>query len=346
MAKVNLTSTRLKVSEGIDDINDYLYEHGETDGFPVIPPTPERVEAMLAAVNRDPQEVVAKVAPAFGEATVEKIAINAVMAGCRPEYLPVIIAAVEAMTQPRFGLMRIQPTTNPVAPLLVVNGPIRKKLGINCGHNCLGQGCRSNATIGRAIRLIMINIGGGIPGVTDMACMGQPGKYSFCCGENEEENPWQPFHVEKGFHIEDSTATVFAAVSIINIVDTDSQSADEVLTTIAGTMTGQGYYTMNWHTGEPLVVLCSDHAKILIRDGLTKDEVKRELWQKAAVPLSSFAKGVQEGMLKRGRQINNGMVHAADKPEDISILVAGGDGPHTVFVPVFGGPSVTVKITE
>lgn len=344
MAVGKLTSTRIKVADSLEAINELLYERGKSDGLPVIPPTPERVEAMCAAVARDPQELVALIPPSHGGATVEKIAINAVMAGCLPSYLPVVIAVVEAIAEPQFGLSRVQATTNPVGPMLIINGPIRKKLGINCGHNALGQGERSNATIGRAIRLIMINIGGGIPGVTDMSTMGQPGKFTCCFGENEESNPWQPLHVERGFPPEASTVTAVTAVSIINMLDMDSKDAEGLLTTIAGSLVGQGIYNMTNFPAEPVIVLSPDHAEILARDGLSKDAVRQRLWAKAAVPLASFSRGQVEAMIKRKRAVVDGMVHIAEKPEHIAIVVAGGAGPHSVFVPTFGAFSVTKEI--
>ena len=157
-----------------------LYEEGMTDGLPVIPPTAERVTAMIGGAELPREHIVAELAPRNGVATIEKIAVNAVMAGCLPAYFPVVIAAVEAMTQPQFNLLGIQTTTNPVAPFVLINGPIRHKIDINCGAGALGPGRRANATIGRAIRLILLNIGGGIPGEIDKSILGMPGKYSFC----------------------------------------------------------------------------------------------------------------------------------------------------------------------
>ncbi|MEK7874017.1 MAG: hypothetical protein AAB502_09215, partial [Chloroflexota bacterium] len=180
MPRSALRSTPITIDESLEAINDAFYEKGWTDGLPVVPPTAERIQRMLDYVRRGPSEVVAHLPPTDGEATIEKIAVNAVMAGCRPDYMPVLIAAVEAITEPRFNLNAIQATTNPVAPLTIINGPIRKELNVNCGSNALGQGWRANATIGRAIRLILVNVGGGLPGTVDKATLGMPGKYSFC----------------------------------------------------------------------------------------------------------------------------------------------------------------------
>src|SRR5688572_28062782 len=195
---VNRTAARV---EGPDDFRaffDDIYDRGWTDGLPVIPPREEYVREMIESNGLEGDVVIANIAPDGAAATVEKIAINAVMAGCRNEYLPVLLAAVKAMAQPQFNLLWVQATTNPVAPFVVVNGPIRARIDINCGRGALGPGRRANATIGRALRLIMLNIGGAIPGEVDKAVLGQPGKFTFCLGEFEEESPWEPLHVELG----------------------------------------------------------------------------------------------------------------------------------------------------
>src|SRR3990167_5362018 len=163
---------------------------------------------MLRTTRLAPETVIATIAPGFGAATIERIAINAVLAGCDPEYLPVLIAAAEAVAAPEFNLQGIQSTTNPGAVWLIINGPIARRLGVNSGNNCLGQGNWANATLGRALRLILQNIGGALPGEMDRATQGQPGKYTFCCTENEERNPWEPLHVERGFARERSAVTV------------------------------------------------------------------------------------------------------------------------------------------
>jgi hypothetical protein len=195
----SLISNRIAVSDSLEEISELYYERGWTDGLPIVPPTEDRVARMLSGTIRNAQEVVGEVPPGQGEGTVEKIAINAVMVGCTPDAMPVILAALEAMLEEPFNLYGIQATTHPVAPLLIVNGPIRNKIGINSGYNVFGQGTRANATIGRAIRLILVNLGGGIPGKLDRSTQGQPSKYSFCIAENEEASPWAPLHVERGF---------------------------------------------------------------------------------------------------------------------------------------------------
>ncbi|MCG8542712.1 MAG: TlpA family protein disulfide reductase, partial [Alphaproteobacteria bacterium] len=179
-------------------IYEHFYASGWTDGLPIIPPTEDLVRATLRFTDRAPEDIIAELPPKGGRATVEKIAVSAVMAGCRPEYLPVLIAAVEAVAEPRYNLYGRQTTTHPGAHLIVINGPIRDELDVNCGQNVLGQGFRANATIGRALRLLLINVGGGIPAVTDMATHGPPGKYSYCIGEDGAGSPWTPLHAERG----------------------------------------------------------------------------------------------------------------------------------------------------
>ena len=185
----------VEAPDDLDELIEFFHARRWSDGLPIVPPTRERVARMLSGTARKPEEVIAKIAPGFGEATVERIAINAVMAGCRVDYLPLLIAATQAMAEPQFNLQGIQATTNPVAVWLLVNGPIAEQLGVNGGMNCLGQGTVANATLGRALRLILQNIGGALPGDMDRATHGQPGKFSFCCAENEAQSQIGRAHV-------------------------------------------------------------------------------------------------------------------------------------------------------
>ena len=215
-----------------DDAFDVLYARGVTDGLPVIPPTAARVRAAVEASGRRGDEVIGLVAPRYGRATVEKIAINAVMAGCRPEYLPVVIAAVEAICDPAFALVGVSGTTDAVTPLVILNGPVRRALDVNCGAGVFGAGWRANATIGRALRLVWANVGGATPGLLSMSTFAQPGRYSYCIGEHEEASPWEPLHVEHGFAGRDSTVAVLAAEAPQVVVDASNRTARHVLTTI------------------------------------------------------------------------------------------------------------------
>src|ERR1700704_4280830 len=175
------------------------FDMGVTAGLPVVPPTRERVEQMLEGTARDRTELVGEVAPNYGRATVEKVAVNSVMAGCRPDYLPVGLAAVEAACDPAFNLHGMSTSTHFSAPLIVVNGPIRERVGLNCSFGVFGPGYRANATIGRALRLVMINVGGAKPGETSMSTFGHPGHYPCSIGEYEGPSPWPPYHVDRGF---------------------------------------------------------------------------------------------------------------------------------------------------
>src|SRR6266446_8521381 len=213
-----------------------LYARGVTDGLPVVPPTRALVERTVAASGRDAGELIAEVPPNYGRATVEKIAVNAVMAGCRPEYLPVVIAAVEAICDPAFDLHGVSATTNAPTPLVVINGPVRSKLDINCGAGVFGPGWRANATIGRAVRLVCVNLGGARPGVVSMSTLAHPGRYTYCIGEHEEASPWESLAVEHGFAPEQSTVALLAADAPLGVYAQRSRTPEDLLPTLAASM--------------------------------------------------------------------------------------------------------------
>ncbi len=332
-----------------DGFNMLCMERQWGDGLPVIAPTPEKVAAMLRHTKRAPDEIVARIAPAYGAATVEYIAINAVMAGCYPEYLPVLIAAAEAMGDPALNLQSMQATTNPAAVGLILNGPLAQRLKVNSGGNCLGPGTWANATLGRAVRLILQNIGGGLPGDMDKSTHGQPAKFTLCCAENEAANPWEPLHVERGYAPEDSTITLIGALGTWNM-NTHAKDAPDLLRVIADTMTyptGSDYV----NGGAPWLMLCPEHAHILKQAGLSKADVKRQLWELsklAATRLSAKDLGrVQaDRRAELGEIVRETMLPISVKPEDITIVVAGGTGTHSVYLPASGRVhSVTRKIT-
>ena len=206
----------VRAADPVEEVNRLFEARGWTDGLPVVPPTLTRVEAMCATTARAPSDVLGEVEPLRGEATVEKIAANAVMAGCRPEHFPVVLAAVEAVLDPAFNMRGVQTTDENVAPLLIVSGPLAARLGINAGFGALGPGWRANAAIGRAVRLVMLNLGGGWPGAVSLAGLGQPGRYTLCLAERED-SPWPPLHVELGYRPEQSTVTVLRAETAINV---------------------------------------------------------------------------------------------------------------------------------
>ena len=323
MTESQWQSDLIEVRDETDPI-EVTYQNGWTDGLPVVPPTPERVKHMLTGTKRPADEMIAPIPPKWGRATVEKVAVNAVMAGCKPEYMPVIIAAIEAMATDVFSLHGVQVTTSLVSPLLIVNGPIRKELEINDGFNVFGQGWRSNATIGRAVRLICTNIGGGLPGELDRATFGHSGKFTYCIGEKEEVSPWSPLHVDRGFKASKSAVTVFAGASPRVIDDHGSNTAAGILNTICLNLAVPGIAD-----GELVIVLSPEHTKTIGDDGLSKREVQEFVHEHTKVGTSK-----------------TGLI-SPHKPDEVIVMVAGGPaGRSTMAVSGWGGStqSVTVPI--
>jgi len=318
-------------------INRHYQERGWTDGLPIVPPTEDDVRECLRWTDRDPRDVVAVLPPRQGEATVERIAVNAVMAGCRPEYLPVLIAAVEAMADPAFNLDSIQATTHPVAPLLIVNGPIAREIGLNAGYNAFGQGFGANVTIGRAVRLVLMNVGGGLPGTGDRSTQGSPAKIAYCVAENEDANPWEPLHVELGFPRDVSTVTVIGCEGPHNIQDHVSHSGLGVLRIIAGAM-GQAGSNNILAKGWPLLSLGPEHAATIAGDGFSKRQVKEFLFEHARFPLRRLGDEYHRWFVEtRGTVADpETMLPIVDAPDAISVIVVGGAGKHSCWQPTFG----------
>lgn len=339
----------VEAPDDLDAINRLYWERRWSDGLPVVPPTAERVDRMLRHTRRARHDVIARVAPGFGAATAERIAVNAVMAGCEPACLPLLIAATEAVANPGFNLQGIQATTNPVAVWLIVNGPIAKRLGVNASFNCIGHGARANATLGRALRLILQNIGGALPGEMDRATHGQPGKLSFCCAENEEANPWEPLHVERGYAANESAVTVVGAEGTMNM-NTHSKDGPELVRVIAETMIHppSNEYV---HGGEPWLLLSPEHAEVFKRAGMTKAQLKRALWDAARMPAGRFsARELQRARDSRTQELGEitpeTPVPVSPRPEDVQILVAGGPGTHSVYIPSFGNTRAVTRVIE
>jgi hypothetical protein len=323
------------------DAIEALYARGVTDGLPVVPPTRSRVSAAVAATGRDAAALIALVPPNYGRATVEKIAVNAVMAGCRPEYLPVIVAAVEAVCDEAFDLHGVAATTNSPAPLLVVNGPVRQALDINCGAGVFGPGWRANATIGRALRLVCVNVGGAVPGVVSMSTLAHPGRYTYCIGEREEENPWDSLAVEHGFRAGDSTVAALAADAPLGVYDHQSRTAPDLLATIAASMAVIAHAKMT-HWGDTLLVLSPEHARTLAADGYAKAEIRRFLFERLRRPVRDLVpgkdggEGLPEHVLARYAHPESEatLVPKFRAPENIKIVVAGGTaGRFSAIVP-------------
>ena len=328
------------------EIDRHYQERGWTDGLPIVPPTAALVSEFLAYTDRDPREIVGVLPPRQGEATIEKIAVNAVMAGCRPEYMPVIVTALDALADPLFNLDSVQATTHPVAPLIVVNGPIGRELGINSGYNAFGQGFRANMTIGRAVRLVLMNIGGGLPGTGDRSTQGTPAKIAYCVAENEAENPWEPLHVEAGLPPDVSTVTVFGCEAPHNIQDHFSATGEGVLLTIAGAMGQAGSNNLlSW--GWPLLSFGPEHAATVARDGYSKQQVKEFLFERARYPLAKLGPDYRRQQIERhkAKDAPDTMCSIVRKADDISIIVAGGAGKHSSWQPTFGDGTKPVRRT-
>jgi hypothetical protein len=323
-------------------------KRGWSDGLPMLPPTRTAVNATIAACRLEKDTVLGAIPPLNGIATVENLAANAVMAGCLPEYFPLVIAAVKGILNPGFNLDGVQTTTGNVAPVIIVNGPIRKSLNINCAANVLGQGWRANATIGRAVRLIMTNVGGAAPGLFDKSTVGQPAKYTFCFGENEEESPWSPLHVERGLGASMSTVSTTGCSGVYSAVDMASQTAKGLLKTFALTMVGG--LASGVTTTEVMFVVCPEHAAIFAAEGYSKTAIRQELFTLARVPYEKISDENLELLAKR-RPIwfkNGGMgeVGAVDRPEDIWLVVAGGAGAKSAYIPGRTGTRMQTVVLE
>ncbi len=314
--------------------NELAVEQGWSDGLPMIAPTEEKVARFTSSVKAD-NETFAPISPRQVVPTMQSLAANAVMAGCKPEYFPVVLAGLRAVLDPAYNLHGTLATTHPCGQLMVVNGPIRKAIDINCGSNCLGQGRRANATIGRALQLILLNVGGAKPGDMDRATHGSPAKFAYCFGENEEESPFTPFHVRRGFAADDSVVTTMAAEAPHNINDHASNTGEGLIATISGTMSQVGSNNA-YLQGPSFVVLGPEHAQTLARDGWTAQSIQEALYERSKIHVSRISKENLESWAGQDRHPVNGHYYPAELPDHINVVVAGGPGKHSMFIPSFG----------
>jgi len=326
-------STALRSIE-VDDAPEAVLEAFVTrewcDGLPIVPPTADRVRVMLG--DAEPERALGAMPPLWRTATLEAIAVNAVMAGCRPEYFPVIVAAVDAMLDPDFNLYGVQATTHPVAPLVIVNGAYGRRIGLHAGSGCFGPGFRANATIGRALRLILMNVGGAWPGRHDMATQGSPAKFSYCIAENEEASPWGPLK-------DGDAVTVYGGEGPHNVNDHASTTASGILSTVSHTAATLGS-NVGWYFSQSqlLVVLGPEHARTIAGDGLTRADVQRFVYEHARLPLATLKLGGMWGMhdwpawmmALRDDEVRPPQVPS---PDDVLVVVAGGPGKHSSVVP-------------
>ena len=347
----SVAAARIGVADDLETFQETATARGWSDGLPVLPPTLARVERLIAASGAGRDVVAGTLTPSMRAATVESIAINAALAGALPEHMPVIVAAVRAVADPRFNLNAIQTTTHPCTPLVIVNGPVAVRLGISGGANALGNGHRANALIGRALRLVLQNVGGAIPGETDRATLGHPGKFTYCVAENEAASPWEPLHVERGFGAEESCVTVCGSDAPHNVNDHGSRTADGLVSNLAGVLGTPGSNNV-YLAGEPLVVLGPEHARTIADSGWTKGDLKRALWERARVRIDVFSAEnlARFALIDPARFTNRppgADVTQAQRPEDIMVIVAGGPGKHSAIIPTFGATkSVTRALTR
>jgi hypothetical protein len=299
------------------------------DGLPIVPPTEDRVRRMLGSEPAD--RSLGALPPMWRRATLEKLAVNAVMAGCEPSYFPVIVAAVQAMLEPAFNLYGVQATTHPVAPLSIVHGPIATALGVHAGSGCFGPGFRANATIGRAIRLILLNVGGAWPGRYDMATQGSPAKFSYCIAERAD-SPWGPLY-------EHDAVTVFGGEPPHNVNDHVSTTAGGILTNVADTAVSLGS-NVGWYfwQSQLLIVLGPEHAQTIAGDGFSREDVQRFVFEHARLPLRLLKRGGMWGIQDWPRWMHaigddDALLPQVPSPDDVLVIVAGGPGKHSAVVP-------------
>lgn len=330
----DFTATAVDMPDDAEVVSDYFYAKQMTDGLPVIPPTPARVEHMMSGTRKDPADVIGRVPPANGAATVEKLAINAVLAGCKPEHLPVLIAAVEVVTQERFALAGMQPTTNPLTPMIIVNGPIRHRIGMEGGAGAMGPGNRANATIGRALRLILINLGRAVPGDVDKCTQGFVGKFSLCIAENEEDSAWEPFHVSRGFSVDDDVITVVGVNASNNIHDSSDEPAD-VIRTLEGSLPSIGTANVVDPHATPILALNPLHIQLLTSVGFDRRGLQQHLFERCRLPADALS--ARRSHLRRSEgedlYLVDGGIPLTNDPSNLLIVSCGGlQGGHSCFL--------------
>ncbi len=315
----------------------WLHEQRCTDGLPVVIPTPERVDRMILASGLDGSLSLGIMGPGGGDATVAKVAANAVMAGCLPDHMPVVIAAVQAVIKPEFDLPEMQSTTHCTAPLVIVSGPARQSAQVADGFGALGPGHRANAAIGRALRLTMMNVGMARPGESDMALLGHSGKFTFCLAESEETSPFEPLHTDWGYRPDQSAVTVVGAEPPHSVIFTndadDPTSPDRLLKTIAKVMANLGSNNAHFRCGAQTLILNPEHAQVLADAGLSRADIKQRLTELAVNPAEVLGE-LNPAFAKR--YSGDESVPAIRDPNDIVLLVAGGAGLYSTVMPSWG----------
>ena len=342
MPPKELRSDQYEVSDTVEAI-EFYYDKGWTDGLPVIPPTEESIRSMLDASGLEPADEIAFIEHRHVSVTAEKTAINAFLAGCKPEYMPVIVAALEGIGDPLYGYHGPATSTGGSAVFMLVNGPIVRELGINYGDNLFGPGWRANATIGRAVRLVMRNVIGTLPEGLDRSTLGHGGKYTYCIAENEENSPWPPLHVERGFKTEQNAVTVFAALAPYQFYNQLSNTAEGILTTACAHMRvspGLG--------GRPqyILILAGEHLRVMAKEGWSKDDIKRFCFENTQITIADLKRmNLRPGEITP--EDETGMFTLVTSPEDFLVVAAGGPaGAFSAFIPGWGGKRATESVTK
>ena len=292
-----LSSRNIQLAD-LEDDAEGCYERGWSDGLPVIPPTRVRVIRMLKGTDRSPGEIIGNIPPDNAPCTIEKVAINAVLAGCKPEYFPIVLASVQAALQDKFCMHGLLCTTYFSGPVMIVNGPVVQQVGLNNGINALGQGSRANATIGRALQLLIRNVGGGVPGGIDRAVMGNPGKYTFCFAEDESDADWSTLAQDRGFERSESVINLFAGEGLQPIVDQKSRDPDSLARNMAASLRAV-VNTKLYGVADAVLVVCPEHRRVFREGGWNKDDLKNALYDNLMTPGSELilgAQGIAEGM--------------------------------------------------
>ncbi len=345
-------ASKLEVAGSIVDINQHFYQQGWTDGLPIIPPTEDLVLDMLEACPVDAQHSLGRMPPANGTVTAEKVAINAVMAGCIPDYMPVILAAVRAVLQSQFNVASITTTTGGAAPAVIVSGPIADQLGIHGGTAVFGSGHQANASIGRALRLTMRNMGGATVHTMEKSTHGWPGKYTLCFSENQEANPWEPLHVEQGYDSSQSTVTVGAVRGIHTFVEGSQETGEGVLETIVRAVKGAGIsaYYYQLRGASPILVLGPEHAAEIAAAGYGRREIKEYLFENVRIPVGELRErghwGARAWPDEWERAADSYGVPMVTDPDKYILVVAGGDGRHSSWLLPWSATQQAVELVE
>jgi hypothetical protein len=337
----------VEVADSPDAVLDLLESRGLGDGLPVVPPTADRVEAMLEHAEGDADEVLFTLQPRYGMVTRRVAAINAVLAGCRPDVFPVVLTALRALARPEVNLRGVNATTHPVAPFVLVSGEVVKRAGFNAGVGAFGPGNRANATVGRAVRLAMLHVAGATPGHGDAATHGQPAKYTFCAAENLDESPWESYARSRGVDAP-STVTVHCGEGPHNVHDAEAAGDPAlILDKVASAMTSLGQNNAPISQAEYFIVLGPEHAQSLARAAMTRRDVQSYLFDHARIPAHVFRRHFEERAWTQWMKIvaDDHLLPMTAEPDNIRVVVSGGPGKHSLVLPSWGMTrSVTLPV--